>query len=186
MSAQPPDAEIEKLLEELHSDAAFRRKAAAEKIAELRLSNEEVINALKTMAEADAVRPVRKAAVNALKSLNSPLLAKFAMLLSRRSKITQFTIGFVGWFLVNVGLAFLWGGPSLAKYGQVYGPGPGVSIGLLLFPANILLFFILVRVWRWVALGMLSAIALNLLIALILGIAVAGWCFIPFFTPGLL
>jgi hypothetical protein len=188
MSAQPPEPGIEQLLIELRSDDGDRRKAAAEKIAELRLSNEEIINVLRAIAWTDAVKPARKAAANALKSLGVPLGAappgpawrpapaapKAGEPLSRRAKIVQFTGGFVGWYLVNFGI-----------YAVTSAGGKGFTAAIVIFPANIIVLIILAYKRRWVALGMLSAIALNLLVALILGIGVAAWCFIPFFTPGL-
>jgi hypothetical protein len=38
---------------------------------------------------------------------------------------------------------------------------------------------------RWVAFGMLIAMALNLVVAMVMGVAFAGFFLIPFFTPGL-
>jgi hypothetical protein len=261
MDTQPDERnpEIEKLLAELRSDDPNRRQAAAEKIAELRLSNEEVINVLKNMAETDAVMPVREAAVNALKSLSGPpvvrpnmatqppdpeidkllrelrsddpkrreasahkiaklrlhdnevihqlkliaktdpnlyaryaasdalsTLAKPFVALSRRAKIADFTIGFVGWYALN-GVAwflvaqqpgFTLQGNAIESYG---------FIGLCLWPANVLALIVLAvaRPGRWIALGLLAAIASNFIIALILGASTGAYCFIPFFTSGL-
>jgi len=74
MGTQPPDPVIEHLLAELRSDAAFRRAAAANKIAELRMSNDEIIGVLRDMAATDAVMPARMAAKQALASLSGNAL----------------------------------------------------------------------------------------------------------------
>ena len=197
MATQPPDPEIEKLLAELRSDAAFRRIAAAENIAQLGLNSAEVVDALKAVAETDAVIPVRQAAVNALKSLSEPPIARRpsppklpatpAKPVSRRAKIVQFTIGFVGWYALNWVAWFAWGAqkPGFTLQGNAvesYG-----LLGLCLWPANVLAPIILAvpRPGRWIALGLVAAIASNFIIALIIGASTGAYCFIPFFTPGL-
>jgi hypothetical protein len=98
--------------------------------------------------------------------------------MSRQSKIVQFAIGFVGWFLANGGVwLFLSGGRGMNLNGE-----GDLIMAALLFLGNLFVLLVLAFVARQVALGALSAIALNLLIALILGVGTAGWCFIPVFA----
>ncbi len=100
--------------------------------------------------------------------------------LSPAEKRRDFFIGFVGWWVVNGALWLgLTGGEGLGLGGF------GILLNLLLFPANLLMLIVLAFIRRWIALGGLAAIAVNLLIALIMGVTLAGFCFIPFFTPGL-
>ena len=185
MSGQPP--EIEKLLIELRSEEAYRRKAAAEEVAALGLKDEQIITALETVAAQDPNRYVKSAAEAALIALGvkvpekPPAAPKIVPPpLSTAAKRREFMIGFVGWWVVN---GALWLGLT---GGEGLGPGGfGIILNLLLFPANLLMLIVLAFIRRWIALGGLAAIAVNLLIALIMGVALAGFCFIPFFTPGL-
>ncbi|MGE5251503.1 MAG: hypothetical protein ACM3QS_14975 [Bacteroidota bacterium] len=87
--------------------------------------------------------------------------------LTREQKLKRFLIGFLGWWIVNY--------PVWALFGGGYG-----MIGLITFPANIIVLIILAFRQRWVALGMLAAIAANLLISIMLGVTYMGLCFIPF------
>ena len=186
MAVQHPDPDIERLLVELRSDDPNRRQAAAEEIATRKLRNDEIIKELRANAFSDTNEYARQAAEHALLSLgvnvspapaSAPKVgspAKAVEPLSRRSKIVQFTIGFVGWYLINFSI-----------YAVTSSGGQGIGSVYIVFPANVIVLIVLAFKRRWVALGMLSAIALNLVVALIMGIQVAGFCFIPFFTPGL-
>jgi len=60
----------------------------------------------------------------------------------------------------------------------------GSLLNLVLFPANILVLIVLavIRPVRTVALGILAALAVNLLIALAVGATQQGFCFVPFFA----
>jgi len=172
---QPPDPDIEHLLAELRSDDPARRKAAAEAVEQRGLRVDELDQALKRNALNDPNQYARQAAEQALVSLGviappvSAARAAAAWFQSHQAKIVQFTMGFVGWFVINGILWFLASG--------------NITLGLVLFPANLVVLILVARRRQSAALGMLSAIAVNLVIALIIGIAIAGWCFIPFFTP---
>jgi hypothetical protein len=71
--------------------------------------------------------------------------------------------GFLGWWIVN---GALW------------------ILSELLFFVNIIGLVILGIKYPKIAFGALVAFALNLVASLIMGLAAAGTCFIPFFTPG--
>jgi hypothetical protein len=188
MAEEPPDPEIEGLLADLRNDNEVRRFAAVEKLASLKPATDIVMNALKAAADQDPSRYVRQAALNALTALNVPQaeLKSYTPLsaaavyaksprterqLTRKEKMTHFAAGLIGWFVI-VGL--LW-----------FVSGQNTVIGILLFPINLIVLITLAFKRPWLALGMVSALALNALVAQILGVAVAGICFIPFFTPGM-
>ena len=192
MNQSPSEEEIEKLLEEIRSGSASRRKQAIESLAKLGISNEQIINGLRTAAIHDYNEFVREAAKVALAALGQDLssviethpagvpapipIRPLYTYKTRGEKILHFVIGFVGWWVFNGALWFaLTGGKGL---------GYGVFIlNLLVFPANLLILIVLAFVRHWISLGWLAAIAVNLLIALIVGVASNGFCFIPFFTP---
>lgn len=90
----------------------------------------------------------------------------------------KFVLGFLGWYLV-VGLIY---GLVMIDDPQGYG---ALIISLLVFPAQIIALFILflVKRFRKIGWGVLSAIAVNLLISLIIGLNFNALCFIPFFDP---
>lgn len=98
---------------------------------------------------------------------------------SEREQYIDFAIGFGGWYLLN-GLAWLAIGYD---YGWLEGDY-GVA-NLFLFPLNMILLIILVILRRWIGLGILGALALNLLIAMVMNIVVNGTCAVPFWvSPG--
>ena len=97
----------------------------------------------------------------------------------------RFAIGFLGWYLV---MAFVF----WALLGYTFDTGQkglyeGIVIlnGICIFPAQILTLVILflVRSLREIGWGMLTAIGVNLLISLVLGLVSNSICFIPFFIP---
>lgn len=102
--------------------------------------------------------------------------------MSPAAKRRDFLIGFFGWFVLN-GLVWL----LVAVVGQEgdfhdplnYGEG---LVNLCVLPLNVLALIILAFWRRWISLGMLSAVALNLFIALILGLTEYGTCAVPFFA----
>jgi hypothetical protein len=96
---------------------------------------------------------------------------------SQKQKYNDFAIGFAGWYLLN-GLAWLLVG---YEYGWLEGTY-GIP-NLLLFPANAILLIIFLVMRRWIGLGILGALALNLLIALVMGILINGACAVPFWFP---
>lgn len=90
-----------------------------------------------------------------------------------RSREASFLAGFLGWYLIN-GLIWLGlGNPVDSEY----------IPNLLIFPINLLALIILSvgKRTRNVGLGILAALALNLLLSLILGALMNGVCFVPFY-----
>ena len=89
----------------------------------------------------------------------------------------KFAVGFLGWYLV------IW----LIYRLQIPGPDPQgygtMILSLIVFPAQIigLFFLFVIKDVRKIGWGMLSAIAVNLLISLMLGLGLNAVCFIPFF-----
>ncbi|MEK7328452.1 MAG: hypothetical protein AAB217_24670 [Chloroflexota bacterium] len=97
--------------------------------------------------------------------------------LSRNQKIRDFLIGFIGWWVIN---GAIWAGIATGDF------GPQRSVFLLfpnifILPVNLLALIILAFVRRWVALGLLTAYAVNFLLALIMGLFFNGVCWIPFY-----
>lgn len=105
--------------------------------------------------------------------------------LSRNQKISRFLIGFLGWYILN---GLYWyitephglDGDSTFTGANFYAV---LSINLFLFPSNLLALIVLSTIppTRWVGFGILIALALNLAISIVEGVAFNGWCFIPFF-----
>ena len=85
----------------------------------------------------------------------------------------HFVGGLLGWYAVN------W-----ASWGLVGGFSTGENIigNLICLPVNLLVLLILaiIRQTRWVALGILAALAINFAISLLLGLQFNAICFIPF------
>jgi len=90
----------------------------------------------------------------------------------------RFAVGFLGWYLV-VWLIY-WSLLNGKTDPQGYS---AMILSMLVFPAQIIALFILfvVKDFRKIGWGMLSAIAVNLLISMILGLGLNAVCFIPFF-----
>lgn len=95
-------------------------------------------------------------------------------------KWAYFAIGFIGWYLVN-GLLFLLLGAKLG-FSDLTNEAL-LFVNLIIFPANLIITIILtvMRSTRIIGFGILSALGLNLLISLIMGIFLKGVCFVPFF-----
>lgn len=95
--------------------------------------------------------------------------------------IKQFTAGFLGWYLVMAliyGLLFRNLGTGSMDYDLM-------GLGGLFLPIQFIALIILfaMRKVRYIGWGMLSAIGLNLVISLVLGLFGNVLCFIPFFKP---
>jgi len=96
----------------------------------------------------------------------------------------QFAIGFLGWFTVN---GLLWGAVSLIGSTSNRIPGFLSVVPILLwcfsFPLNIAAFIVLLvfKRSRLIAWGILTAVALNILVSLILSAFQNAMCFAPFF-----
>jgi hypothetical protein len=92
-----------------------------------------------------------------------------------RRKRIMFIAGFLGWFVVN-GLAWF-----LLAEGNF--SGSYAIPNIIILPANVIVLLILTikRSTRPIGQGILVALAVNLLIALIIGVMGNGLCFVPFF-----
>jgi len=106
--------------------------------------------------------------------------------LTRNEKIRDFLIGFVGWWIIS-GLVWL-----VVTNATFTFPSRLWNELLALFELLFLLLFFLAQLIAlillafrrgWIALGMLSAIALNLTITLLVGMTQNAFCFAPFFVP---
>jgi hypothetical protein len=96
-----------------------------------------------------------------------------------RFKLTwKFAAGFLGWYLVIwlIYWSLSHGNPDPQGYGAMI-------VSMLVFPAQIiaLIFLFVVKKFRKIGWGMLSAIASNLMISLLLGFGFNAVCFVPFF-----
>ena len=115
MAEQTSEETIPQLLKELQSTDAYRRKSAAESLAALQTSNDQIANALRSAAANDPNRFVKQAAQEALIALGleAPMVSKPSPSpaskkeLSRNEKIRDFSIGFVGWWAIN---GIIWAG----------------------------------------------------------------------------
>jgi hypothetical protein len=102
--------------------------------------------------------------------------------LPRKSNlIGQLAIGFLGWYVVMAliyGLLFRSYGTGSADYDLM-------ALGCYFLPLQVLILIFLLanRKLRRIGWGMLSAIGLNLMISLVLGLFGNALCFIPFFKP---
>jgi len=95
---------------------------------------------------------------------------------TRPEKILDAVIGFVGWWVIN---SLIWVAITRGKWLWIDFGAPAMSWYLL--PLGIVALIFLAFSRRWLALGILVAVALNLAIALVLGLTQYGTCAIPFF-----
>ena len=191
MAEQPDEKEIERLLKELRSNEAYRRKTAVDQLGELGVSKDEVIRALKAVANGDPNQYVRAAAKRALRQDVPPIeeLApapsipvKLVKPLSRNEIIRDFIIGFLGWSVIT--------GAGWAATGSPEPPSgfDGRLLEYLLpltYCLNIGPLIILLFIRPWIGFGMLSAFGINLLVTAFIGvIAENNSCFFirPFYT----
>ena len=93
---------------------------------------------------------------------------------SNQERILDFVGGFFGWYLLN-GLCWL---PARGEIEALES-----FQNLLLLPLNVILLIVFLIIRRWIGYGILTAVALNLVIALIIGVTINAWCAIPFFVP---
>ncbi len=92
--------------------------------------------------------------------------------LTNADKLRRFLIGFLGWWLVNVPLWLLLDRVSGA-----------VAFMIPVFIVQVIVLIIMAFVNRWVALGLVAAIALNFIISIFLGLFLNMLCWIPFTSP---
>ena len=167
MAKSLTEEEIKKLLRELQSKKAYRRRQAAETLGEIEAGNERVITSLTTVASNDPNRYVRAAARHSLFTLQDasvpveappPAPPPARGFRNPRNRL-DFMVGFISWFILN-GLAWF----LLVRFA-------GYPLGIAAFEmmpltllANIVAVLILILIRRWLGLGMLVALALALVI----------------------
>jgi len=90
-------------------------------------------------------------------------------------KNDQILYGFFGWYLIN---SIIWLLISTRGYAEY------VFLNLFIFPINLLTLIVLsvIKSTRKIGLGILIALALNLLLSLMVGLTINGVCFIPFYV----
>ncbi len=94
-------------------------------------------------------------------------------------------LGFAGWYLVN-GLFWLIYQrlrPIPPGYYDIFSPDVGAGMITTVINIVVLLALAFIRRTRWVALGILFALALNFAVSLVLGLGFNAFCLAPFFTP---
>lgn len=92
-------------------------------------------------------------------------------------KSWQFLAGFLGWHLINGVVWFQVNGGRIGYLEDSY------LANIVFFPFNLLalIVFPLIKQTRKFGLGLLAAVALNLLLSLVLSVGMNGICFIPFY-----
>lgn len=89
---------------------------------------------------------------------------------SRLNRWLLFASGFFGWYLV---MALI--------YGQRFDQESLMICGGLLFPVNLVILVLLLKQQRYAGWGILSALGVNFVISLLLGLWNNALCFLPFF-----
>lgn len=188
MDGQVSEEEIQEALRLLASDKDYERRAGAERLRYMKWDtpDQRVVQKLKEVAQSDPSQDVRSSASVTLQSWEAPPVeteqgpanATLPVAVPPAVKRRNFLIGFLGWYLVNGALWFILSG---ATFDATEAQSSGAVC--FLFPLNLLLpvLFGVIRVTRWLALGILAALALNFLVSLILGMSFNGLCFVPFF-----
>ena len=101
---------------------------------------------------------------------------------TRNEKIRGFLSGFTGWWVIN---GLFWFGAN-SDYLNSMGEN-ALLVFICVVPAFYLaqLVTLIILAFRrgWIALGVTSAISLNLVITLMAGLTTNATCFIPFFVP---
>ncbi len=95
--------------------------------------------------------------------------------------IWKFAAGFLGWYLVMVllyGLMFRGTSSSTNDEGLIICTG-----SIFLLQVGVFIFVLLIKELRDIAWGMLSAIGVNFVVSLALGLSTNAVCFVPFFKP---
>ena len=149
MAAQPPDADIGRLLADLRSDDAVRRAETARKIQILKIPDVGLRQVLKVIANTDPNWQAKSAAHAALRSLRDP----------RRDR---FWIGFVGFYVVNGLAGYLVN--QLMATGHITTQGAIASVSAVLLVANLLALILIALqpTWRWAALGIAAALVFDI------------------------
>ncbi|MEW5939200.1 MAG: HEAT repeat domain-containing protein [Chloroflexota bacterium] len=184
MKEQLSESEIEELLTELRADSPILRELAASRVAEGKISDSRVVRVLNGLAFRDPSASVRQAAAIALVQLGlKPPLEEFSGLKTEKEKPSvwavikswPFLAGFFGWYVVNIAFWYVVSGGS---------PDDIVIIfNIILFPLNLLalIYLSVKKQTREIGLGILAALAVNLLLSAVVGSLSNGYCFLPFY-----
>ncbi len=178
MAIPASDERIRELLDALNSADPRVRAEAARELGESDRDDQQIILALDRLKSVDTDAKVVAAASEALAILRPAYVPP----LTRKEKIERyrdFTGGFVGWYVVN---GVIWGlqGPTYSMYGLT---GNSVIVWLIMFPSNVIALIALALFKRGMALGILTALALNFAVTLVLSLIYNALCGIPFFVP---
>lgn len=97
----------------------------------------------------------------------------------------KFAVGFLGWYLAMAFVFWVALGYNLEARKLNFYDAPILLNGMCIFPAQIatLIVLLLVKSLREVGFGMFSAIGVNLVISVFMGMFSNPLCFIPFFIP---
>lgn len=189
MSQSPTEQEIIATLEVLNGDRARRREAAIQKLTGPLMGDERIVSTLESLAAGDAYQYVRDAAGDALIRIGrTPPVSRVPppppighVYSTRSERILDVVIGFVGWWVVNVGIWLVAeylrpaSGYARSSYGWLL-----MMLAGVLFIINIATLILLAFLRRWVALGILTALGANSLIALVTGLSLNASCGIAF------
>lgn len=94
-----------------------------------------------------------------------------------RKKLIGFAAGFGGWFVIG---SVVW---TVLSLFAAQGEGASLLITIfvmpILFGVNLTVLIVLAFKRRWIALGMLSALALNLVVSILIQAIFMGTCAVP-------
>jgi hypothetical protein len=102
---------------------------------------------------------------------------------SKYKRAWKFAAGFLGWYMLLAAVYYLLAPTTgISPAGDVVVP---MILSGLLFPLQVvgLILLFAFKKNRNIGWGMLSALGVNLVISLMLGLVYNGVCFIPFFMP---
>ncbi len=188
MDEQASEEQVQSALRLLESQKDYERRAGAERLRYVKWDTPDsaVVQKLKELAESDPSEDVRNAAAATLRYWEKPPVEAEPEHVTSTPppppvptavKRRHLLIGFFGWYLVN---GLLWFALTGASFDAAQAPAQALC---LLFAVNFLLPVVLglSKAARWMALGILAALALNFLVSLLVGTIINGICFVPFF-----
>jgi hypothetical protein len=203
MSEESTEPDIERLLAALRSGDGPQRKEAAELIAQKKINNPQLVSELERLSSSDPLQYVQYTATQTLKKLGytdqKPGYPEKPpeRQLTRNEKIRDFVIGFMGWYILtrilwfiinpglnNGGISILGVATGILSFLNNGGSSISLIIGILSFPLNLIVLIVFASIKRthWIGLGILVALALNLVVSLIIGAVFNALCFVPFYV----
>ncbi len=87
-------------------------------------------------------------------------------------RVLLFAAGFLGWYLLT----------AVVYNGMIKGEEMIIICGGVLFPVNVILLILLLRRRSFIGWGLLSALGVNMIVSLIMGLSTNAFCFVPFFA----